>query len=139
MGDGLHDERHEMGAEVNAPLNRPIWAAFQGSALSVSDLTSSPGSIHSCRKLGQRASASDWQDGHRPEEHMFTTMIEPIRIKAVEPIRLSTVEQRAARIADADYNIFALAYERIIIDLLTDSGTGAMSSEQWAGITRSDE
>jgi tryptophanase len=70
---------------------------------------------------------------------MFTTMIEPFRIKAVEPIRLSTGEQRAAWIADAGYNIFALASERIIIDLLTDSGTGAMSSEQWAGITRGDE
>ena len=66
MGDGLRGEPHEMGAEVNAPRTRLVWAAFRGSALSVSDLTSSPGSIRSRGKLGQRASTSDWQDGQRP-------------------------------------------------------------------------
>src|SRR5262245_64766142 len=67
------------------------------------------------------------------------TIIEPFRIKMVEPIRLTTPAEREAILAKAHFNAFQIPAEDVIIDLLTDSGTAAMSSQQWAGMLQGDE
>lgn len=67
------------------------------------------------------------------------TIIEPFKIKAVEPIRLTSRAEREQKLKDAGFNVFLLKAEDVLIDLLTDSGTAAMSSEQWAAVMRGDE
>lgn len=67
------------------------------------------------------------------------TIIEPFKIKSVEPIYFNTKEDRTGILQKADYNPFRIHADNVLIDLLTDSGTSAMSSDQWAGIMRGDE
>lgn len=69
----------------------------------------------------------------------FRTVIEPFRLKMVEPIHFPSRDERARALVDAHYNLFNLYSELVTIDLLTDSGTGAMSTEQWAALLRGDE
>jgi Tryptophanase len=64
---------------------------------------------------------------------------EPFKIKAVEPLKMLSKEERMQKIIEANYNMFSIKAEDVYIDLLTDSGTGAMSQEQWAGIMTGDE
>ena len=72
-------------------------------------------------------------------EPEYRTIIEPFRIHSVQPIRMSTRSERAERLRSAGHNLFRLDADDVLIDLLTDSGTGAMSAEQWAAIQRGDE
>ena len=69
----------------------------------------------------------------------FRTIIEPFRIHSVEPVRAISEEHRKAAARKAGYNLFSLHADDVLIDLLTDSGTGAMSRDQWAALQRGDE
>ena len=67
------------------------------------------------------------------------TIIEPFKIRSVEPLRFSTATERTALLREAHYNPFLLHADDVLIDLLTDSGTSAMSAAQWAAMINSDE
>lgn len=69
----------------------------------------------------------------------YRTVIEPFIIKSVEPLRLTTRKEREKYLKEAHYNLFKIKAQHVLIDLLTDSGTGAMSTEQWAALMRGDE
>ncbi|MGZ4151481.1 MAG: beta-eliminating lyase-related protein, partial [Actinomycetota bacterium] len=71
--------------------------------------------------------------------YRYRTIIEPFRIHSVEPLRFSTEDERERAMRDAGYNLFNLRADEVLIDLLTDSGTGAMSRDQWAAIQHGDE
>ena len=72
-------------------------------------------------------------------EPAFRTIIEPFRIHSVEPLRMTTLEQRQAAVTAAGHNLFKVHAQDVLIDLLTDSGTGAMSRDQWAAMQHGDE
>ena len=69
----------------------------------------------------------------------FETIIEPFKIKSVESLPITTPEERKEYLAREHSNVFGLKSQEVTIDLLTDSGTGSMSSEQWASLMRGDE
>ncbi|WP_395695803.1 tryptophanase [Nocardioides sp.] len=73
------------------------------------------------------------------DEPGFRTIFEPFRIHSVEPLRLTTRAERREHLRTAAYNLFQVRAEHVLVDLLTDSGTGAMSRDQWAAIQHGDE
>ncbi|MDF2091212.1 tryptophanase [Knoellia sp. 3-2P3] len=73
------------------------------------------------------------------DEPQFSTIFEPFRIHSVEPLRMTTRAERCEHLRAASWNLFQLRAEHVLIDLLTDSGTGAMSRDQWAALQHGDE
>jgi tryptophanase len=90
------------------------------------------------RKSTQQKRKPD-QRSIRQSRIPYKTIIEPFRIRSIEPLRFTSRDEREAALHAVGFNLFGLAAEDVIIDLLTDSGTGAMSTEQWAALMRGDE
>ncbi len=74
-----------------------------------------------------------------PDGWDWKTIIEPFKVKMVEPLGFTTLKERESILKRAGYNLFRIPADKVLIDLLTDSGTSAMSAMQWAGIMRGDE
>src|SRR5690349_9737073 len=92
-----------------------------------------------CHHIVPWVTASGLPLPSQSEADMPKTIIEPFRIKSVEPIRWTTRAQRENLLQAAHYNLFLLPAEHVLVDLLTDSGTGAMSTDQWAAMIQGDE
>jgi tryptophanase len=72
-------------------------------------------------------------------EQAWKTVFEPFRVKSVEPLTFTTRDEREQILQEAGWNLFKIPADKVLIDLLTDSGTSAMSAEQWSGMMRGDE